>query len=202
MSVATLPLFPLRTVLFPEGVLSLKIFEPRYLSMIGRCMKDGGGFGVVLARAERSPSSAVDFHPFGTSCQITDWGQDGDGLLNIVVHGRRRFSVSATSHQADGLIIGEVEFRDSGWGRPLSDDDAWLAELTAQMLSELPQSEAPSPARMDDAAWVSFRLCELMPLVLTQRQALLQMDDTDARIAVLRQAIRLIEEEDEAGTAD
>jgi Lon protease-like protein len=199
---ATLPLFPLRAVLFPEGTLSLRIFEPRYLSMVGQCMKDGGGFGVVLARGERSTSSAVDFHPFGTSCEITDWGQGEDGMLNIVVHGRRRFAVTATHHQPDGLIVGEVEYRESGWGRPLSDDDAWLADLTAQMMTELSQSDTPSPLRMDDANWVSFRLCELMPLVLTQRQALLQMDDTDARLAVLRQAIRLIEDEEEGEDED
>ena len=29
-----LPLFPLRTVLFPGGILPLRIFEPRYVDMI------------------------------------------------------------------------------------------------------------------------------------------------------------------------
>ena len=195
MHAEALPLFPLPTVLFPEGVLPLRIFEPRYLTMIGRCMKDGVGFGVVLARSDRNPSSASDFHPFGTACEITDWGQGDDGLLHIVVRGRRRFKVRGTSLQTDGLIVGDVQFRDANWGRPLAPEDAWLAELVAQMIAELPQSGMPSPSRLDDAAWVSFRLSEMLPLVLAQRQALLQMDDADARLIVLRQTIRLIEDE-------
>ena len=42
-----LPLFPLGTVLFPGGLLPLRIFEVRYLSMIGKCHSTGAPFGVV-----------------------------------------------------------------------------------------------------------------------------------------------------------
>ena len=50
-STAAVALFPLNTVLFPGGPLSLRIFEPRYIDMVGRCTREGSAFGVVLIRA-------------------------------------------------------------------------------------------------------------------------------------------------------
>lgn len=189
---ARLPLFPLRTVLFPEGVLQLRLFEPRYLSMVGRCLKDGGGFGVVLARTGTG-KDPLGFHAFGTACEISDWDQGDDGLLHIEVHGRRRFTVRSSEREPDGLIVGDIDYMDSDWGHPLADDDAWLAELVHKLSEGLGQAATPSPERLDDAAWISYRLSELLPLVPAQRQALLQMDDVAARLSVLRQAIRLME---------
>ena len=46
-----LPLFPLKTVLFPGGVLPLRVFEARYMDMITRCMREDAGFGVCLIAA-------------------------------------------------------------------------------------------------------------------------------------------------------
>jgi len=43
-----LPLFPLQTVLFPGGILPLKVFEARYVEMTKACLKDERPFGVVL----------------------------------------------------------------------------------------------------------------------------------------------------------
>ncbi|MCW5626902.1 MAG: LON peptidase substrate-binding domain-containing protein, partial [Burkholderiales bacterium] len=43
-----MPLFPLDTVLFPGGMLPLKIFEQRYLEMTKVCLRDDAPFGVCL----------------------------------------------------------------------------------------------------------------------------------------------------------
>ena len=45
-----LPLFPLQTVLFPGGLLSLKVFEARYLDLAGTCLREKRPFGVVALR--------------------------------------------------------------------------------------------------------------------------------------------------------
>ncbi|MFA9199045.1 MAG: LON peptidase substrate-binding domain-containing protein [Aquirufa sp.] len=47
MTLTTLPLFPLSTVLFPDGLLPLQIFELRYLNMVKKCIAEGTEFGVV-----------------------------------------------------------------------------------------------------------------------------------------------------------
>ena len=63
-----IPLFPLGAVLLCGGKLPLRIFEPRYLDLVGRCLKTDTGFGVVLIRAGREtrgaggpPSIFVDY---------------------------------------------------------------------------------------------------------------------------------------------
>ena len=74
MNTVEIPLFPLQAVLFPGGPMPLKIFEPRYLGMISRCLKDNAGFGVVLIRdgAEVGPATTYDV---GTLASIDDWYQ-------------------------------------------------------------------------------------------------------------------------------
>ena len=43
-TLATLPLFPLQTVLFPGGRLALKVFEARYMDMVSACLREGSSF--------------------------------------------------------------------------------------------------------------------------------------------------------------
>ena len=78
LTLQSLPLFPLGTVLFPGGVLPLRIFEVRYLDMIGRCHKAGAPFGVVsLTQGSevQSPGSTEAFANVGTlasgRCQLS-----------------------------------------------------------------------------------------------------------------------------------
>jgi Lon protease-like protein len=103
-----LPLFPLQTVLFPGGPLPLRIFEPRYVDMIGRCMKSGVGFGVTLIKSGQETGAAA-MHDFGTVANIVDFDQLSDGTLGIVVLGSMRFMVRSVSRQPDALNVGMVE---------------------------------------------------------------------------------------------
>ena len=68
-AVSTIPLFPLRTVLFPGGLLPLKVFEQRYVEMTKRCMKEGVPFGVVMITSGEEVATQADapaFANFGT----------------------------------------------------------------------------------------------------------------------------------------
>ena len=82
-TVAELPLFPLGTVLFQGGSLQLQIFEPRYLDMVSRCMRDGVPFGVVLIRQGSDTwqpgSQGPDLFEIGTAARIVDFNQLGNG---------------------------------------------------------------------------------------------------------------------------
>ena len=102
------PLFPLRTVLYPGGPLPLRIFEPRYVDMIGRCMKTDSPFGVLLIK-EGSEDGPATTYEVGTLARITDWYQGSDGLLGITALGEQRFRLISSRREADGLNVGEIE---------------------------------------------------------------------------------------------
>src|SRR3954468_17878551 len=93
---APIPLFPLNTVLFPDGVLPLQIFEVRYLDMVGRCIADGTPFGVVLLTQGgevRTPEGQERFVASGTLASVCESATSAPGLLQIVCRGGARFNV-------------------------------------------------------------------------------------------------------------
>ena len=103
------PLFPLPTVLFPEGPLPLRVFEPRYVDMVGRCMRDDEPFGVIRVQEDAKSPSDVKLCKTGTLAIIADWFQSEGGLLGILVIGSLRFQLHATAVQPDGLRTGDIE---------------------------------------------------------------------------------------------
>src|SRR3990172_4243779 len=96
-----LPLFPVRTVLYPDAVLQLRIFEPRYLRMISECMKQGSGFGVCLIMSGEEVGAVATPYEVGTQASIVDWSARADGLLGIAVRGVRRLRIHGTQVHAD-----------------------------------------------------------------------------------------------------
>ena len=83
-SLQSLPLFPLRTVLFPGGLLPLKVFEHRYVEMTKACLRDGQPFGVCLiTRGEevaRGDGAVPEFATIGTLARITDFDMPQLGM--------------------------------------------------------------------------------------------------------------------------
>ncbi|WP_413769186.1 LON peptidase substrate-binding domain-containing protein, partial [Vibrio vulnificus] len=69
MSSPVMPLFPLTTVLFPQGVLNLQIFEVRYLDLMKKCLRDNTPFGVVSlldGNEVRRPDEKIQLAKIGT----------------------------------------------------------------------------------------------------------------------------------------
>ena len=129
----TLPLFPLNTVLFPGCKLDLQIFEARYLDMIGRCMKQGEGFGVVcILEGEQVGKAPPVVASIGCEAVIRDFVQQDNGLLGIRVEGGRRFRVQRAQVLPDQLTLAEVEWLDDEPEQPLQDEDADLVALLKQ----------------------------------------------------------------------
>lgn len=184
-----IPLFPLHTVLFPGGLLSLRIFETRYLDMISRCLRDSSGFGVCLIAAGAEVGEAAEVRPVGTLARIVDWSSLPDGLLGVTVQGERRFRVLRSEVREDRLRVAEVELLAESDPRPLPEDYAALAALLARLLDELGGVYARGPRRLDDAGWVGGRLVELLPLDLEFKQSCLELDDVLLRLARLREAM-------------
>jgi Lon protease-like protein len=177
------PLFPLHTVLFPGGILPLRIFEPRYLDMIGECLRSGSVFGVCLITGGQETGAPAACCDVGTSARITDWNRMPDGLLGISVTGDQRFRVLSRRVRKDNLLTAEIEWLKSAGAAAQAGLLAPLAGLLERILSDGELRYATRNARYDDAPWVSCRLAELLPIPLSIRQELLELDDAAERLA-------------------
>ncbi len=177
-------LFPLQTVLYPGGPLSLRIFETRYLDMVSRCLKEERGFGVCLIR-EGKETGPAQVQMTGTLARIRDWSQGQDGLLNILARGERRFHIQTQRIQADGLNLAEVEWLPDELPAPLPEARQELAEILRQIILQVGGPYADGEGAYGDAGWVGCRLAELLPLSLAQRQYLLELNDPLKRLEIL-----------------
>ncbi|HEU4515727.1 MAG TPA: LON peptidase substrate-binding domain-containing protein [Steroidobacteraceae bacterium] len=186
--VRELPLFPLNTVLFPGGPLPLRIFEPRYLDMVSRCMREQSGFAVVLLGEGEEVSSATSFAATGTEARIVDFDRLEGGLLGISCLGRERVRVVEAWREADGLNRGRVLDIAADPVVPVPIDLDWLKDVVARVLPEAGDAYR-HVQRRDDAAWIANRLAELLPLSLADRQGLLELADPLERLAVLEPAV-------------
>lgn len=179
----SLPLFPLHAVLVPGAALGLRIFEPRYLDLVRDCGRSGSRFGVCLiAEGEEAGRAAMPM-AWGTEARIEDFDTGPDGLLHLRLRGERRFRVLRTRVRDSGLVMADVDWRDPDPSAELQPQHALLGEVLRRIFDRLGEADVRIPEpRFDDAAWVGWRLAELLPLSLPQRQQLLQEDDPDLRL--------------------
>ena len=194
-----LPLFPLRSVLFPGGVLPLRIFEPRYIDMIGTCMREGHGFGVVLIReGVEARLNVEDQQPeifmVGTEARVVDFNQADNGLLGIVANGFRKFTVHSTHEQDDHLMIGEVEFLPEEPVGKLLPEHATLVEVLAQLTQHPLVKKLNVEVNFEEARSVSFRLADLLPIEPEIKQSLLQLQWPRERLAELKRIVGKFQE--------
>ena len=182
MSVAELALFPLGTVLFPGGPLRLRIFEPRYLDMVRRCLKESHTFGVVLILEGEEAGAAASVAATGTDARVVDFDALPDGLLGIDCLGEQRFRVVRRWQQEDGLNFAEVEYLAADPPCSLPAELAHLGELLREVLPRLGERYAHVEARYEDAGWVANRWAEVLPITPTDKQQLLELDDPLERL--------------------
>jgi Lon protease-like protein len=178
-------LFPLRTVLFPQGLLPLRIFETRYLDMIRRVMREDAGFGVVLIRDGGETGLVGEVAEIGTWARVADFGQLPDGLLKIVARGERRFRIVGRDLQSDGLHLGDVEWLDDPPEALAPDEFPELAATLANALADLGEDYPAGKLRMDDAVWVAGNLGQLLPVPAEERQLILEANGAHRRLALI-----------------
>jgi Lon protease-like protein len=183
-------LFPLSTVLYPGGTLALRIFEPRYLAMVRDCARDGRPFGVtLLLRGSESDTSASAL-AIGTLARIVDFNTLPDGLLGIRCSGEQRFHVDHAHARHDGLLIGRLTLWPDEPRIALPPEYFLLARLAQGLVENLVDGAAePTKSELDDASWVSFRLAELLPFTLGEKQQLLELTDARERLQRIVEAL-------------
>lgn len=167
---AELPLFPLHTVLLPGGPLQLQVFEPRYLDMVGRCMRAGTPFGVVRILAGSEAGTATEIATIGTSARIIDFHSLSNGLLGLLCLGDRVFRLESRLGQSDGLVAGQVHWLPQRASVAVTPQYSNLVVALREALPKLPPAYAHIPRNFEDAEWVGYRLLELLPLTSVQRQ--------------------------------
>lgn len=193
MSEYRIPLFPLNTVLFPGGVLPLRIFEPRYLDMISTCMRSSTPFGVALIREGSETGKAAMTYDLGTLVNIDYFHTLNDGVLGITARGQERFRIHRRSVQADQLVIAEVETLTNEPVAELPTHFRPLAEMLSGIMQQLGQPYMKLTPSFDDASWVGARLTELLPIGLDQKQYFLLLDDPIQRLERLEEVLKTLE---------
>lgn len=197
LTLSSLPLFPLGGVLFPGGVLPLRIFEVRYLDMIGKCHKAGAPFGVVAltqgTEVRRPGSGAEAFQSVGTLATITALETPQPGLMRVQCHGEQRFRIARSEQLKQGLWIADVQRLDDDLPVPVPDDLKHAADALEHVLDSLRARQTPGsapahieePMHLDDCGWLANRWCEILPVPLELKQRLMQLDNPLVRLELV-----------------
>ena len=196
LTLQSLPLFPLGTVLFPGGVLPLRIFEVRYLDMISRCRRAGAPFGVVsLTHGQEVRRPGADREAFatvGTLATINAFEQPQPGLMMIRALGQQRFRIQGSEQLRHGLWVADVEQIPADQSVPVPEDLQPTATALGNLIRKLqdPSRGAEAlpieqPLRLDDCAWVANRWCELLPMPVQLKQRLMELDNPLVRLELV-----------------
>lgn len=170
------PLFLLNTVLFPGGLLPLRVFEQRYLEMAKACLRDSLPFGVCRIREGAEVGATATHDDVGCLARIREWDMQQFGLLQVVAQGAERFRVHGRRVQTDGLALATIELLPEETDAPLPAGFAAGRELLERIAAEHGERLFAKPYRFDSSAWVSARLAEVLPLAGPLKQQLLELD--------------------------
>ena len=187
-----LPIFPLRTILFPDSKLPLRIFEPRYIDMVSRSMREDSEFGVILSRESTDPKM-FETYDTGTLAKIIDWDQGEDGLLGITTIGTQKFRLKDLNKQEDGLNIGTIERIEREGDYKPTKEFRHLVELLQAILDDV-NIYGDDEKNFESAAWISYRFAEILPLRIEDKQKCLEIDDPIIRLNFLEPLIKMIRE--------
>lgn len=200
---AILPLFPLGATLFPQGLLSLRVFELRYLAMIGECHKAMQPFGVVSltqgAEVRLPGAEAEQFANVGTLARITQLSRPQPGLMLLECQGSQRFRIHSRSQLKNGLWTAQVQLLPDEAPLQIPADlqhtstalqrlvQTLQARHDAQAARQEPAQRVPvaQPYRWSDCDWVANRWCELLPMQPELRQRLLALDSPLLRLELV-----------------
>ncbi len=202
---AELSLFPLQSVLFPGGELRLKVFEARYLDLMGTCLRQSTPFGVVNLKrgteVQRPDSTDAVLESVGVTANLEDVDVPQAGIMLLRARGMQRFRIQSTTRRDNGLWVAQVDLIEGDESVP--PDSAHAATVTAlgQALARLREmgeanelgGQGPTdsePAQMQNAGWVANRWCELLPIPIVAKQSLMELQDPLVRLSLVDRYLR------------
>jgi len=205
-----LPIFPLNTVLFPNGILPLRIFEARYMDMVRDCLRDNTRFGVCLIaqgnEVARKPGESAVPEEVGCIAEILAWDMRDLGVLHLRTVGRERFRILESRVMPNGLVRASIETIEIDEPAPVALEHRECVALLARLIAELEEKrdapeEPPEPGALDnfpfhepyalhEAGWVANRLCEVLPVPLKAKQKLMELESGHERLAIVNTFLR------------
>jgi Lon protease-like protein len=185
-----LPLFPLNAVVFPGGRLPLRIFEQRYLDMVKQAIADDTPFGICAIREGAETGAPALPYTVGTRVHVTDWDMPQAGILHIDTQAEERFVIRSTRTEPGGLLTGSVEAVSAEPASAIPAELELAVEILRHIIGEYGTAHFPAPHEFDNAAWVGFRLSEVLPLKLSVKQNLLEMNDSAMRLRILTEFLK------------
>lgn len=199
-SVIDLPLFPLGTVLYPDGYLPLQIFEMRYLTLIRECYDQGRPFGVITLMEGgevQNPKEEILLSPVGTQAHITELAEESPSLLKVKIKGGQRFKLKTARQKRNGLWMGAVSLLADDQLVPVPEDLQACSHLLVELIASfndqnIPKEQTPiqTPHKLDDCGWVSNRWCEVLPINQGLKLQLLSLDNPLVRLELINDIIR------------
>ncbi|OXS16230.1 ATP-dependent protease La [Zobellella denitrificans] len=185
-----LALLPLTLHLMPGGKLPLRIFEPRYVRMVSEASRSGTGFGIGMLD-ELDEEGNSDLFMLGTRVRIIDFYTLTDGLLGITVEATERFRIRSLERESDGLLRAEVELLDNWQSCALSPFEQVLSDKLQEVFAEYPELADLHPApSWRDAAWVTQRWLEVLPIKGQLAQLLMAEDSCRRALAFLMSMLK------------
>ena len=183
--VQELPIFPLNTVLFPGGLLPLRVFEARYMDMARECLKSDRPFGVCLIREGKEVGTPAVPEPIGCLAYITDCDMEQLGLLQLRTRGGQRFRIIDSSIGAQGLRRAQVKLITPEEDAELPGQFTALADLLRLVVADKSAAVFAEPHEFERASWVGYRVSEILPVPLAAKQKLLELNGAISRLEIL-----------------
>jgi Lon protease-like protein len=198
---AWLPLFPLNTVLFPGGVLPLKVFETRYVDMVRDCMKHEMPFGIVQIKSGQEVGPAAEPEAVGCLAVIGRWDMQDLGVLLLRIQGGERFRIIETRVLPDQRLEARIEMIEADVAAAVTAIHVSCAKALKVIIDNVnlkgraEQGDAfispfAQPFQLDDTGWVANRWCEILPIPLKARQKLLELENAQSRLAIIHQYLQ------------
>jgi Lon protease-like protein len=172
-----LTLFPVNSVLYPGGLLTLRVIEPRHISMVSDCTRNKKPFIVASLIENTKDTGSASFNKIGTLAYIVDFDMSSMGILEIRCRGRETADIIRYRTEPGGLIIAQVK------KLPLM--KAFALPRKYQVLKDVLKSytEREGMRRYkqeleedwDNPDWLGYRLSEILPIDRQQHYELLIM---------------------------
>lgn len=195
LTLTSLPLFPLESVLYPGGILSLRVFEVRYLTMVRKCHESGAPFGVVCLKdgqeVRRAGAPIDQLCQVGTLAHVEVLEAPQAGLLLARCKGSERFRIQRSSLLPNGLWLADVEQLPDDHVVPVPDHLVPVSLALSPVLTKLREYHGadavanPDHHQLDDSGWVANRWCELLPMPLTIKQQMMELDNPLVRLELV-----------------
>jgi hypothetical protein len=173
-------------VLFPGGLLPLRVFEARYMDMTRDCLKRDAPFGVCLIREGSEVGAPAVSERIGCLAKILDCDMQQQGILNLRTRGGERFRILEQRTGAQGLTTADVELIAPEASIAVPAEFAPCARLLEMVVADQGKAIFAEPHAFNDASWVGYRLAEILPVPLIAKQKLLELTDSLSRLSILQ----------------